>query len=91
MWDGQERRDGPAQVTKQDIQDILDAAVERHMNSDAHQFVQTMMQREQRKTELWEKIKAQMIGWGLVTLLAFAANLLWQDIIHFIQGLKGKL
>lgn len=62
-------------LTKEDVKSLLDDAVERHMTSDAHQFVQVWMQKEQRKQELWEKAKAHVAGWGLVTIIVFLATI----------------
>ncbi len=63
-------------LTKEDVKELLDSAVEKHMISDQHQFVQTWMQKEQRKQELWEKAKAHVAGWGMVTLVVFLFTLL---------------
>lgn len=58
-------------LTKADVKELLDDAIGHHMTSDAHQFVQTWMQKEKRKQELWEKAKAHVIGWGAVSLIVF--------------------
>jgi len=34
-----------------------------------HAFVQKMIEREERKQEMWEKIKAQVLGWGVIALV----------------------
>ncbi len=75
----QERRQNV--LTKEDVKNLLDDAVERHMTSDAHQFVQSWMQREQRKQELWEKAKAHVVGWGAVTLIVFLFTVI-KEYIH---------
>ncbi len=63
-------------LTKADVKELLDAAVEKHMISDQHQFVQAWMQKEQRKQELWEKAKAHVAGWGMVSVVVFLFTLL---------------
>lgn len=69
-------------LTKEDVKELLDEAVDKHMTSDAHQFLTTWMAKEQRKQELWEKAKAHVIGWGLVSLLVFFATLIKE---HFTK------
>ena len=69
-------------LTKEDVKELLDAAVDKHMTSDAHQFVQAWMQKEQRKQELWEKAKAHVLGWGAVTIVVFLFTILKE---HFTK------
>jgi hypothetical protein len=32
-------------------------------------FIEVMMIREQRKAELWESIKSQILGWGIIGIV----------------------
>ena len=85
-WDGQERRERPEAITKEDLREVIALAMERHVSSDSHLFVQTLMAKEQRKQELWEKAKAHVIGWGLVALVVFVFTSTWEHIVNLLKG-----
>lgn len=85
-WDGQERRIIPVALTKEDLTEVIDLAMERHVHSDSHLFVQTLMEKEKRRQELWEKAKAHVLGWGLVAVLGYFIVQGWE---HFVAIIKG--
>ena len=85
-WDGQERREVPIALTKQDLTEVVDLAMERHVHSDSHIFVLSLIEKERRKQELWEKAKAHVIGWGLVAIVVFVFTSAWEHIVNLLKG-----
>lgn len=65
-WEHEERRKSPS------VEDIVRAAVATLkeetsvLTPEEHSFVKTLLEREKRKAEMWEKIKVHALGWGLV-------------------------
>jgi len=85
-WDGQDRRQVVEAITKEDLKEVIDLAMERHVHSDSHAFVQILMAKEQRRQELWEKAKAHVLGWGAVTIIVFTFTVAWEHIVTLIKG-----
>ena len=85
-WDGQERREVPIALTKQDLTEVVDLAMERHVHSDSHIFVLSLIEKERRKQELWEKAKAHVAGWGLVAILVFIVSSTWEHAVNLLKG-----
>lgn len=62
-------------MTEEDFKRILDDALHSRMNitndlhATHHKFVEMCMEREERKREMWEKIKAQVGGWAIIGVL----------------------
>jgi hypothetical protein len=73
------------EITKEDIREIIDNAIERHSLSDDHQFIKTLIAREKRNQELFEKIKAHVIGWSFLVTVSFLAAVLWDDVMRFLK------
>ena len=80
-WDGQDRRLTPQQMTKEDLKNVMDSAMERHIHSDAHTFVEVLMEKEKRKQELWEAIKKHVYGWTAVAVVGFVAASVWHEVM----------
>lgn len=82
-WDGPERR--CRTLTDEDL-----AAIIERMNTDRplplaseihqehHEFIGAWIQREKRKQELWEKVKAQVFGWGVIAALGGIAYAVYE-------------
>ena len=85
-WSGEERRSERPNITKDDLKEIVDFAMERHLHSDSHAFVQTLMEKERRKQELWDKAKAHVLGWGLVAVLGYFIVQGWEHIVAILKG-----
>jgi hypothetical protein len=73
----------------EEIKATIGDAFEEHMKGDSHQYIKLLMQKEQRKQELWEKTKAHVAGWGSVALIIFFANLFWMDFLSVVSRLSG--
>jgi len=67
-------------------EDFISRTIEAHNNSEAHQFVATLMLKETRQREIWDKVKGNMIFWLLVGATGTAGIAIWDyltdRIIH---------
>lgn len=43
-----------------------------------HEFIAMWIEREKRKIEMAEKVKAQLAGWGVITLLGGIGYAVWE-------------
>ncbi len=77
-------------LTKDDLKEVVVEALEIHMLCDQHQFIKTLIEKEKRKQELWEKTKAHVFGWGCVAAIVFLANAFWHELISSLPFLKGE-
>lgn len=66
---------------RREIKDMISEALEKHAESDHHKFVEAMMIREQRKQEMWEKIKTQVLAWGAIGVAGFLVIALWHEFV----------
>jgi hypothetical protein len=60
-------------ITSEQINDAL----ERHSNSDDHRFVGVLKEKEKRKTEMWEKLKGNIIFYSLVLVVGGIGTAVW--------------
>lgn len=78
-------------LTDEDI-DALTAAMHGGMSpdehADHHQTFQRWIERENRKAEFREKIKAQVGGWGVITALTAIGYAAWEGVLK-IAKMKG--
>ena len=58
---------------------------DEELHAQDHVFLRAWIKKEQRKQELWEKVKAQVIGWGAVVLLAWLAVIFWDAVVNIIR------
>lgn len=72
-------------LTKEDLKEVVEAAFEKHQNSDHHQFIQALVEKEQRNKELYEKIKAHVAGWVVVAAIGFVAVSVWKEVIDGVK------
>lgn len=84
---GEDRRSSPV-LTKDDLKEVIDEVMQKHLFSAAHQFLGSWMLKEQRRNELWEKTKAHLVGWGAVAVIAFFLNSFWNDLVRLLS--KGQ-
>jgi len=79
-------------LTKDDIESVLHnvletrSRIDNELHSEHHQFVGMMIAREQRKQERWEKIKTQVFGWGIISILGGIATAVYHAFIKPKSG-----
>jgi hypothetical protein len=67
------------QKDKEELAELFTKTIQMHLPPETHRehhdFVQALIQKENRKQELWENVKAQVLGWGVIgsILLAIGA------------------
>lgn len=63
-------------VSEERLIEVLDEVLNKHREIDNdrhsvhHQFVEMEMQRREERHRRWEKVKVQVYGWGIITLLS---------------------
>lgn len=50
-----------------------------------HAYIQMCIDRESRRREMWDKIKAQVLGWGIVAAIGFIGHAVWDYLQHHVQ------
>lgn len=52
------------------INEVLDSRREKDLShSEHHEFIERMIKKEERRQEIWDKVKAQVLGWGIVAII----------------------
>lgn len=60
----------------------------RSISEDEHVFIRAMLVREQRKSERWNKVKTQTVGWAVIAALGWCAH---QAYIHIARPLASRV
>ena len=93
-WNGNERRHPipvaavsvvVAPLSKEDVKDAVNSAMERHLSSDSHAFVKTLIEKEARRQEMWSKVKTSILTWGVLALLGYMVVVFWQDFLYNLK------
>ena len=64
-----------SEISKEDLKEVLDASlnelkwVDQATHKEHHSFVESLIEKEHRKQERWEKIKTQVLGWGIMVVV----------------------
>jgi|TARA_R110000803_G_scaffold21033_4_gene53421 hypothetical protein len=45
-----------------------------------HAFINTLIKKEERKQELWLKIKVQVLGWGFIAVIGFIGTWVYNQL-----------
>ena len=64
----------------------IKAAIDNHAKSDDHLFVQSLKEREQRKAEMWQSAKGNVVSYGIIALLGGSLAAAWQVFKTKIGG-----
>lgn len=69
------------------INETLDArdAITAHTHSDHHRFVEELIEREHRRMERNERIRQQVIGWGLISAITGAGYGAYHLFVEFVR------
>jgi hypothetical protein len=80
-------------MNEERLAELLDEALNRRARVDAeshsahHAFIQTLIERENRKQQLWDAVLKQLVGWGVVAVVAYiGAWVVDQLTIDFFRG-----
>jgi len=62
-------------MTEEKIKNIIETALEERSrvdiatHSEHHEFIQRFIEEQDRKQEMWETIKSQVLGWGIIAIV----------------------
>lgn len=76
-------------LTKEDVKEAMEQVMEVHMLSDHHQFVKQLIDKQQRRDELWQKVKADVATKGILAVVTFAGVIVYTDFIGWIKRILG--
>lgn len=54
-----------------------------------HEFVGDLVARAKRKNERFEKVKTNVLGWLVITIILGAGSVVWQWFIHLMKATKS--
>jgi len=50
-----------------------------------HEFIDTLIMQSKKRSAMWEGVRKQVIGWGVIAFLSGIGLIFWQWLQHFIQ------
>lgn len=65
------------------VEAMKEAMTADSTHADHHRFIQLCIEREERRRSRWEKIRTQVAGWGIISLLAAIGTAVYQT---FFKG-----
>jgi hypothetical protein len=70
-------------LTGEDVRAIIAAfeafrSVPHEEHREHHEFISHWIERQRRKEEIFEKVKAQLAGWGVITMLGAIGYTVWE-------------
>ena len=75
-WTGEERRQRT--LTDKDLEVLAERFLLNHTHKDDHEFVRAWVLKEQRRQEMWLKVKTHVLGWGIVGLVGGLGAAVWE-------------
>jgi len=82
-------------ISKDDIKTAIHDAISEctfidfETHTAHHQFVNEMIERRQRRQQLYDKVRQHVIGWGALSVITGLGALIYQAIISFVQRNGG--
>lgn len=52
-----------------------------------HDYIQMCIERERRRREMWEKVKTQVLGWGIIAMIGFLGKIAWDSWQHYLHNI----
>lgn len=76
-------------LTKDEMKSAIKEALVEHLDPKSHKehhdFIEAMVQKEQRKQEMWQKVKTQVVGWGVIAVIGSIGAYVINHIPHFFS------
>ena len=69
-------------------EELAGLTVPENMHREHHEFIKTWIEERRTRRERNEKIKAQVAGWGIVTLLGSIGTAAYQSFQYLREHLK---
>jgi hypothetical protein len=57
--------------------------INNDIHTEHHDFIQILIEREERKKERWEKVKTQVLGWGIIGMIGAMGSAVYH---HFFKN-----
>lgn len=73
------------QVHAEEDHELIKLAIEKHMNSEQHAYLNMLMEREARRQEIWERVKGNLLLWFLIAICGGVATAVWHWVKHAIK------
>lgn len=64
--------------------------IDSETHREHHAFIEALIKRDQAKTEMFEKIRGQIIQWGVIGVISGAGTLLWNWFSSELPALPRK-
>lgn len=73
---------------KEMIHDAVNSTtIDPETHKEHHEFIRMCIKREERRQEIWDKVKVHVLGWGFVA----AIGLIGKAVYHFIFRNGGHI
>ncbi|MCK5015852.1 MAG: hypothetical protein KAS32_02175 [Candidatus Peribacteraceae bacterium] len=75
---------------KKALEEVFDSR--DHIDSETHHqhhgYIQSCIDRNNARTEFWQRIKTRVVTWGILGVLALLAVWLKDGFFHWVKGVK---
>lgn len=61
-------------------------ATREAVHQEHHDFIKSLIEKEKRKQELWEKIQENVGSWAMIAILTFIVFASWESVVNFLRG-----
>lgn len=68
-------------IVEEKLQHIIDIETKTHGKH--HEYIQSQIDRNRRDEERWEKVKTQVLGWGVIAIAGWIGKLVLDAISHY--------
>jgi len=76
-------QDAVRESTSVCVREAIEESMNRHVHDSHHVYVDTMIERNKREQERWEKIKSQVLGWGIIAIAGWIGKLVLDALTHY--------
>lgn len=64
-----------------EIEHLIDLETKTHGKH--HEYIQSQIERNRIDAERWEKIKTQLLGWGVIAIVGWIGKLILDAVAHY--------
>lgn len=68
-------------AVRNEIQHLIDLETKTH--SKHHEYIQSQIDANRISAERWEKIKTQVLGWGVIAIVGWLGKLVLDAVAHY--------
>lgn len=76
---------------RQTLHQVLEErrSIDDKRHADDHQFIKLLRERERRRIERIERLKTQIIGWGIISSVGAGVSAIGYGVMQYIRNTKG--